>query len=83
MPTINTGNRNEYALITGASSGFGYEFAKLFAKDGYNVILVARNEERLKEITDELKKLLHLPKTSLIKMPLKKFMIKRRKWVLP
>jgi hypothetical protein len=44
-------NRGKYALITGATSGFGYELAKLFAKDGYNLVLVARNEERLKELT--------------------------------
>ncbi|WP_346320209.1 SDR family oxidoreductase [Chitinophaga sp. YIM B06452] len=48
-------NRNRYALITGATSGIGYELAKLFAADGYHLILVARNEERLQEVTDELK----------------------------
>lgn len=55
MPTINTENRNKYALITGATSGFGYELAKLFAKDGYSLILVARTGDRLQEVTDELK----------------------------
>lgn len=48
-------NRNQYALITGATSGIGYELAKLFAKDGYNLVLVARNEERLNEVANELK----------------------------
>ncbi len=38
------------ALITGASFGFGYEFTKLFAQNGYNLILVARSENRLQEI---------------------------------
>lgn len=38
------------ALITGASSGFGYEFARLFASNGYDLILVARNGQRLNEI---------------------------------
>ena len=37
-------------LITGASSGIGLEFAKIFAKKGDNVILVARNEEKLVDI---------------------------------
>ena len=43
------------ALITGASSGFGYEFAKIFAKDGYDLILVARNLKRLEEIREEFR----------------------------
>ena len=34
------------ALITGATSGLGYEFVKLFANDGYNLVLVARNGEK-------------------------------------
>jgi len=55
MPVINVNNRNQYALITGATSGFGYELAKLFAKDGFSLVLVARSEERLQEVTDELK----------------------------
>jgi uncharacterized protein len=55
METINLNHRNEYALITGATSGIGYELANLFAKDGYNLILVARNPERLQEVTDDLK----------------------------
>jgi short-subunit dehydrogenase len=38
---------NRYALITGATSGIGYELAKLFAKDGYNLIIVARNQAEL------------------------------------
>ena len=34
---------NRTALITGASSGFGKEFAKIFAKQGYNLVLTARH----------------------------------------
>jgi short-subunit dehydrogenase len=45
----------ETALITGASSGFGYEFAKLFAKDGYDVVLVSRNGEKLHDVATEIK----------------------------
>jgi uncharacterized protein len=34
-------------LITGASSGIGLEFAKIFAREGHNLVLVARSEETL------------------------------------
>ena len=42
------------ALITGASSGIGYELTRLFARDGYDLVLVARREEQLVQIADEL-----------------------------
>lgn len=44
------------ALITGASSGIGYELARCFARDGHDVVLVARREERLRELSDELQR---------------------------
>ncbi len=45
------------ALVTGASVGIGYELAKLFARDGYNLILVSRDEARLKRVAAELESL--------------------------
>lgn len=45
----------KYALITGASTGIGYELAKLFAKDGYNLIIAARGQEGLDKAAAELK----------------------------
>ena len=47
--------RGQTALITGASSGFGAEFAKLFARDGYNLVLVARSEGALNSLADQLR----------------------------
>lgn len=41
-------------LITGASSGIGLELARLFAKDGHNLILVARSRSRLESLAAEL-----------------------------
>ena len=46
----------QYALITGGTSGIGYELARLFAKDKYNLILVARDEAALSEACAELAK---------------------------
>src|SRR5437763_690510 len=43
-------------LITGASGGIGYEFARLFARDGYALILVARSKDKLKAVADELER---------------------------
>lgn len=43
------------ALITGGSSGIGLELAKLFAHDGYNLVLVAHNEEKLAAAATQLK----------------------------
>ncbi|KGX94000.1 short-chain dehydrogenase [Pontibacillus halophilus JSM 076056 = DSM 19796] len=41
-------------LITGASSGLGYEFAKLFGLNGYDLVVVARNEQKLEELKASL-----------------------------
>ncbi|HCF86706.1 MAG TPA: hypothetical protein DEV72_16085 [Ktedonobacter sp.] len=47
-------NSNKTVLITGASSGIGYELTWLFARDGYNLVLVARSEQQLQHMANEL-----------------------------
>lgn len=46
-------DNKRYALITGATQGIGYELAKLFAQDGYHLIIVARTEEDLQQRATE------------------------------
>ncbi|HLT80280.1 MAG TPA: SDR family oxidoreductase [Cyclobacteriaceae bacterium] len=45
----------KYALVTGGTSGIGYELAKLLAKDGYNLIIVARSKTDLERVATEFK----------------------------
>lgn len=45
---------HDTVLVTGASSGIGRELAKRFAADGSALILVARREEKLRELAEEL-----------------------------
>jgi uncharacterized protein len=47
-------SKTQTALITGASGGIGYELAKLFARDHYNLVLVARSSDRLAQVAGEL-----------------------------
>jgi short-subunit dehydrogenase len=46
---------NQTALITGASTGIGREYAYTFAKKGYNVILVSRSKHKLDELAADIR----------------------------
>jgi short-subunit dehydrogenase len=43
------------ALVTGATSGLGYELARLYAAPGFRLILVGRNRRRLAQISREMR----------------------------
>jgi uncharacterized protein len=46
--------RRPVALITGASAGIGAALARIFASNGHELLLVARREQRLRELADEI-----------------------------
>jgi short-subunit dehydrogenase len=46
---------NSWVLITGASSGFGAEFARQYATQGHALVLVARPLDRLEALAEELR----------------------------
>lgn len=48
--------QRKFALITGGSTGIGYELAKLFARDDYNLVIVARDTEELARVKNELER---------------------------
>ena len=48
--------RGKTALITGASGGIGYELALQFARDGYDLVLVARSQDKLIDVANRLER---------------------------
>ena len=46
--------RGSWAVITGATDGIGWGYAQVLASGGYNIVLIARNSEKLREKAQEL-----------------------------
>ena len=44
----------EWAIVTGSTAGIGKGFAELLAKEGLNIFLISRNQEKLEEVAGEL-----------------------------
>lgn len=57
---------SQIALITGATSGIGAACARLFAAQGYQLVLVARREAKLEQLSKELKEQFQVEVQSLI-----------------
>jgi len=56
MEGFQMGHQAKYTVVTGASSGIGYETAKAFAARGKNVVIAARRRENLEALKGEIRK---------------------------
>jgi uncharacterized protein len=52
--------QNKTALITGATSGIGAEYAKRFAQMGYNLLITGRREEKINALAQEIRQAHHV-----------------------
>lgn len=59
--------KDKYVIITGAASGLGKEFAKLYAEEGYSLILVDINDDLLHETAQQLKEQTQVDVQTLVK----------------
>jgi uncharacterized protein len=48
------GSKEKYAIVTGASCGIGYELAKILARDGKNIVVIARSRDQLEDLKRDI-----------------------------
>jgi len=58
--------KGSWVVVTGASDGIGKGFCEEFAKDGFNIVFVSRNPEKLSKVVEEFKKKYPHPQTKVI-----------------
>lgn len=51
---------NFFLVVTGSSDGIGKAFAEELAKKGFNIVLAARNQEKLNSVAEEISRVLDL-----------------------
>lgn len=49
-------NKKSWAVVTGASDGIGFSMAAVLARQGFNIVMVSRNEKKMEEKVIELRK---------------------------
>ena len=54
---VRYGGDGVWALVTGASDGIGAEFCKQLAEKGFNLIMIARTDSKLRTVADACKKI--------------------------
>ena len=50
------GQNASWAIVTGGSDGIGLEICKKLSKEGFNICMVARNESKMKEKLEDIKR---------------------------
>lgn len=63
-----TYGRNTWAVVTGGSEGIGFGIAKRLASEGFNIVLIARNQQKLEKAKEEILRVNQLTDVLMISM---------------